>query len=330
MRADRLLSLLMLLQARGRMTAEALAAELEVCVRTIYRDLTALSASGVPVYCERGPGGGVALVEEYRTTLTGLTPDEARALFMVSIPAPLLQLGVGREFQAAMRKLSAALPASKRQEESQARQRIHLDSSWWFQSGEAVPCLPALQQAVWNDRLLRMKYRANFGAGVEQVVAPYGLAAKANLWHLVYAWGDRVRVVRVSQVVEAEVLAGTFGRPADFDLAAFWEAWCAEYELERTLYLVWLRVSPALLPHLLAEFGGREDLLQRVSPPDAGGWVTLELLFESLPAARTRLLGLGRAVEVLEPEALRNSLVDYAEQIVGFYRERSAAREEPR
>ncbi|MBN2388278.1 MAG: WYL domain-containing protein [Anaerolineales bacterium] len=319
MRADRLLSLLMLLQARGRMTAEDLAAELEVSVRTIYRDLTALSASGVPVYTERGPGGGVGLVETYRTTLTGLTPDEARALFMVSIPAPLLQLGVGREFQTAMRKLSAALPESKRQEEFQARQRIHLDSSWWFQSGEAVPCLPAMQQAVWNDRYLRMTYRSNFGAEVEQVVAPYGLVAKANLWHLVYARRGGVRVVRVSQAVAAEMLPEGFTRPADFDLAAFWEAWCSEYELDRTTYPVQVRISPALLPHLAGDFGGRTDLLAQASPPDAEGWLTLDLPFESLPAARTRLLGLGRSVEVLAPEALRKSLVDFAEQVVAFY-----------
>jgi predicted DNA-binding transcriptional regulator YafY len=320
MRADRLLSLLMLLQSRGRMTADDLAAELEVSVRTIYRDLTALSASGVPVYCERGPGGGVTMVEEYRTILTGLTPDEARALFMIGIPAPLMQLGVGQEFQAAMRKLSAALPESKRREEAQARQRIHLDSSWWFQPGDAVPSLSALQEAVWNDRWLRMKYRANFGAEVEQDVAPYGLVAKANLWHLVYAWQGSIRVVRASQVMTARVLPESFVRPPDFDLPAFWEGWCAEYEMERALYLAKVRVSPALLPYLASEYGGQSGLLMRASSPDAEGWVTLDLPFESLAVARTRLLGLGRAVEVLEPEALRLSVLDFAGQIIQRYR----------
>ncbi len=321
MRADRLLSFLMLLQTRGRMTAHDLAAELEVSERTIYRDLTALSASGVPVYAERGPGGGVALIEEYRTTLTGLTPDEARALFMMSVPAPLMQLGVGQEFKAAMLKLSAALPDSQRSEEGRARQRIHLDSSWWFQSGDAVPCLLVIQQAVWNDRKLRMKYRSNFSAEVEQAVVPYGLVAKANLWHLVYGWENVLRVVCISQVVEAEVLAEAFVRPADFDLARFWENWCAEYEMNRPSYPVRVRVSPALLPHLPNAFGDRADLLTQASPPDDEGWVTLTLPFEDIHSARGHILGFGRAVEVLEPEALRKSVVDFAEQIVGFYRE---------
>jgi predicted DNA-binding transcriptional regulator YafY len=270
----------------------------------------------------------VALVEEYRTTLTGLTPDEACALFMMSVPAPLMQLGVGQEFKAAMLKLSAALPDSRRSEEGRARQRIHLDSSWWFQSDDAVPCLPIIQQAVWNDRKLRMKYRSNFGAEVEQVVAPYGLVAKANLWHLVYGWEDVVRAVRVSLVVEAEALAEAFVRPADFDLARFWEKWCAEYETNRPSYPVRVRVSPTLLPYLPNTFGDRADLLGQASPPDAEGWVTLTLPFEDIHSARGRILGFGRAVEVLEPEPLRKSVVDFAEQIVGFYREQGRGNRE--
>src|SRR5512136_703550 len=136
MRADRLLSLLMLLQARGRMTAQELAAELEVSERTIYRDINALSASGVPVYAESGPGGGCALLDSYRTNLTGLDQDEVRALFMLSIPAPLDQLGVSQELRTALLKLSAALPDTRRGDEERTRQRIHLDSTWWFQPEE--------------------------------------------------------------------------------------------------------------------------------------------------------------------------------------------------
>ena len=154
MRADRLLSLLMLVQTRGKMTVKKLADELEVSERTIYRDITALSATGIPVYASRGPGGGVRLIEEYRTTLTGLTPDETRALFMLSIPAPLTQLGLGEKFRGALLKLSAALPDALRTDESRTRQRIHLDSSWWFQSEQQVPCLQTIQQALFQDRRL--------------------------------------------------------------------------------------------------------------------------------------------------------------------------------
>jgi predicted DNA-binding transcriptional regulator YafY len=310
MRADRLLSLLMLLQANGRMSAEHLAAELEVSVRTIYRDLIALSTSGVPVYCERGPGGGVRLVEDYRTNLTGLTADEARALFM---------LGIGHELKTAMRKLSAALPESKRLEEQQSHQRIHLDSSWWFQSKKNVPNLPVLQQAIWNDRLLNMNFCSNFGRWVEQIVAPYGLVAKANVWHLVYAWQGIVRVVRVNKIVNVKLLEEAFIRPPGFNLADFWEDWCAQIEAQPP-FVVRVRLSPQVLSDLRYTLGERYPLpnTKNISP-DPDGWLTLELNFESIQAARTSLLGLGRAVEVMEPEALRKSVIDFAEQIVEFY-----------
>ncbi len=321
MRADRLLSLLMLLQSRGAMTAHDLAAELEVSERTIYRDLTALSAAGVPVYAERGPGGGVRLIEEYRTTLTGLTPDETRALFMMNIPAPLAQLGLDAELKTALLKLSASLPETRRAEESRTRQRILLDSSWWFQSAQDVPCLQTIQQALWQDRPLRITVRWDFfNTEFEQEAEPYGLVAKTNIWHLVYGRGGSPHVVRVSQITRADLLPGTFIRPPDFDLASFWEAWCRDYESQPP-FRVRVRVAPEALPHLGDYVGDRaRGGLSPLSPPDAEGWVTLDLPFESFFAARTRLLGLGRAVEVLEPEPLRKSLVDFAEQVVDFYK----------
>jgi predicted DNA-binding transcriptional regulator YafY len=321
MRADRLLSLLILLQTRGSLTAETLASELEVSVRTIYRDLQALSTAGVPVYAERGPGGGCSLLEGYRTTLTGLTPQEARALFMLSIPAPLDQLGVSQELKAALLKLSAALPASQRGEEESSRQRIYLDSSWWFQPEEAAPCLAAIQQAVWQDRKLRLTYRADFGTLVQQTLAPYGLVAKASVWYLVYAHpsGD-VRALRVSRVAEAVILAESFQRPASFHLAEFWKAWCAEFEDNRLLYRVTARVSPELARQLPHYFGDEiHARIAQAQPPDGEGWITLSLPFESFSAARARILGFGRAIEVLQPEALRKSVIDFAAQIVDFY-----------
>ena len=324
MRADRLISLLLLLQTRGRMTARELADELEVSERTIYRDITALGVTGVPVYAERGPGGGCELLESYRTNLTGLTPQEARALFMLNIPAPLDQLGVTQELKAALLKLSAALPASRRSEEERSRQRIHLDSSWWFQADEAVPCLPSIQQALWQDNKLHLAYRADFGTQVQQIVAPYGLVAKASVWYLVYAHptGD-VRALQVSRVTEAAILEESFERPADFDLADFWKGWCTKFEEGRFRYIVTARVSPelaALLPYYFGD--GFQALLPEASPPDTKGWITLTLPFESLTAARARVLGFGRAVEVLEPEALRKSVIDFAEQITMFYHDK--------
>jgi predicted DNA-binding transcriptional regulator YafY len=317
MRADRLLSLLMLLQTRGTLTAQTLAAELEVTERTIYRDVTALSASGVPVYTERGPGGGITLVEDYRTNLTGLNPAEVRALFMLSIPAPLDQLGVGAELRTALLKLSAALPNSRRADESTARQRIHLDAAWWFQPEEPLVHLKTIQAALWGDRKLDLVYRSDFGADVAMVIAPYGLVAKASVWYLVGAREDHLRVLRISKLRQASLRAEKFERPPGFDLPAFWKTWCEEFESSRPQYPVTLRVSPTLVK-ILAE--NRPESLS--SPPalEKDGWQTLTLTFESLEAARARILGYGGAVEVLAPLALRKSVSDFASQVAAVYR----------
>jgi predicted DNA-binding transcriptional regulator YafY len=350
MRADRLLSLLLLLQARGRMTAQELAEELEVSERTIYRDIDALSTAGVPVYADRGPGGGYALLDSYRTNLTGLTEDEVRALFMLSIPAPLAELGVDRELKMALLKLSAALPATRRHDEEQARQRIHLDSGGWFETREPVPHLQTLQRAVWQDRKLHLTYRLRFEAQAEWLVEPYGLVAKANVWHLVCAREGHLRVYRVSQVLEAGISDEGFERPAGFDLAAFWRAWCAEVEENRPYYPVLVRVAPELVPWLPHYFGEpiREEIVRArgarsqstcsergraqstrtrstlaqsagAGSPDAQGWLTVTLPFETLHEARERLLGFGGAVEVLAPVALRKSVLDFARQTIARY-----------
>jgi len=322
MRADRLLSLLMLLQTRGRMTAQKLADELEVSVRTIYRDIDALSAAGIPIYAERGPGGGCELIDSYRTSLTGLSGDEVRALFMLSVPAPLDELGVSQELKAALLKLAAALPAARRQDEERVRQRIHLDWAGWGPSEEPVPHLQTVHQAVWEDRRLRLTYRLRLGTQVEveRVVDPYGLVAKAGVWHLVHASDGHLRVHRVSRLLDAHITDERFQRPADFDLAAYWEAWCAEQEENRPYYPVAARVAPALVPVLPLYFGDRiRDAIAQAGPPDAEGWITLTLPFERLEDARERVLGFGRAVEVLEPLELRRSVIDFANQIADFY-----------
>jgi predicted DNA-binding transcriptional regulator YafY len=231
-----------------------------------------------------------------------------------------MQLGMGSTFKGALLKLSASLPERQRADESRTRQRIHLDSSWWFQSRQQVPCLQTLQQALWQDRCLRIKVRWDFfNTEFEQEAEPYGLVAKANIWYLVYGCGGSPKVTRVSQIVEAELTPEGFTRPPGFELEAFWKAWCREYESQPP-FCARVRVSPEALP-LLGEYLGdraRAQLSQRPAP-DRDGWVTLEVPFESFVVARTRLLGLGRAVEVLEPQALRRSLIDFAEQIVKFY-----------
>jgi predicted DNA-binding transcriptional regulator YafY len=326
MRADRLLSILMLLQARGPMTAAALAQELEVSVRTIYRDMDALSAAGVPVYADRGPGGGFALLDRYRTTLTGLTEAEVRALFMLSVPEPLAQLGVRDELRAALRKLSASLPAGRRPDEELVRQRIHLDSVWWFQGGEPVPHLPTVQQAVWEDRRLCVTVRLPFQTDVERLVEPYGLVAKAGVWYMVNARRGHIRVHRLSHLVDARLTDEPFVRPPDFDLRSFWNEWCTDHEANRPSLLVRVRVSPALLAELPLHFGEPiRATMAAAGAPDEEGWVVLDLPFETIYDARTHILGFGRAVEVLAPLALRRSVIDHATQITRLYASQQAS-----
>jgi predicted DNA-binding transcriptional regulator YafY len=320
MRADRLLSILMLLQARGRITARQLACELEVSERTIYRDLDALSAAGVPVYAERGPGGGCALLEGYRTTLTGLTQDQVRALFMLSIPAPLAELGVSQDLRAALQKLAAALPVARRGEEERVRQRIHLDPVGWPEREEPVPFLRAVQQAVWEDRRLFLAYRLPFDAQAEWLLDPYGLVAKGGAWYLVAAREGYVRALRLSGVVAVRRSDETFERPAGFDLAGWWQQWCADAEANRPSLAVEALVTPGLLPHLVRQFGDQMKQAGSGSAPgEQEGWIAVSLSFESLEAAREQILGYGRACQVLAPRVLRESVLDYARQIVALY-----------
>lgn len=322
MRADRLLSLLMLLQTRGKMTALELAEALEVSERTIYRDIEALSASGVPVYGDPGRNGGFDLLERYRTDLTGLNESELQALWMLSIPAPLVDLGVSQDLQAALLKISAALPASQRQHPARVRQRFHLDSNWWQQGQEPVPHLRTIEKAVWQDQRLLIHYRPFFLTQIEQVVDPYGLVAKAGVWYLVYAQHGSPRAQRVSSLREVCLLDESFVRPQDFDLVSFWKGWCIERERLHANYIVQVRVAAHFVPELPMHFGERIQVqMNAACPQEPDGAITLQLAYENLHAARAHLLGLGNGVEVLEPLALRLSLQDYARQVLSVYSE---------
>jgi len=320
MRADRLLSLIMLLETRGKMTARQLSEKLEVSERTIYRDLTALNTAGIPVYTEGGPGGGISLIESYHTDLTGLSPGEVQALAMLNIPEPLVKLGVAPDLKAALLKLSAAMPTAGRSAEVHTRQRIHLDASWWFQLEEPLPHLETIQQALWNNQMLEITFLGDFNTSLTQTIAPYGLVAKTNIWYLVLARDDHMNVIRVSRVTAAHPLEHTFTRPADFDLPAFWDAWCREYEANRPRFTVTVLVAPVLakiLPWLLEH--DHYDALNAPPTLYKENWQITTLTFNSFEAARTRLLGFGRAVEVIEPLALRMSILDHARQIVNLY-----------
>ena len=218
MRADRLLSLLLLLQTRGRMTARELAECLEVSERTIYRDIEALSSAGIPLYTEPGPGGGCELIDGYQTKLTGLTRAEVRALFLLKVSGPLADLGLSQVLEDAQLKLSAVLPPAFRSDAIQVRQRIHMDTSL----PEPSHCIPSyltlLQEAIWQDRTLCLSYDRHTG----KLVDPYGLVSRARTWYLVGAVEGEMRILRVSRIRAVEMTEQHFTRPAEFDLAAYW------------------------------------------------------------------------------------------------------------
>ena len=334
MRADRLVSLVLLLQARGRVTGRALAAELGVSVRTVYRDLEALGAAGVPVITESGPGGGCRLLDGYRFPLRGLRPEEAEALLILGVPTALADLGLGRAMSAAQRQIqvtSGAAPGAL----------VHLDLPRWFGSQEEVPCLRDLARALRLGRMLRLAYRPADGredearvagppaaeprAAGPRVVGPLGLVNKAGSWYLVArpgAGGGDPRVFRAGRIGSAVVLAEPFSRPPGFDLAEFWARWSAEFEASRPRIAVTLRASPGALAALPEVFGAAAGpALAAALPPDAGGWRVVTLSFEHEGAAAYRLAGFGDQVEVLSPLPVRDRLVVIARQILSRYGE---------
>ena len=322
MRADRLISILMLLQTNGRMTADDLAERLEVSPRTIYRDLDALSGAGVPVYAERGPNGGCMLMESYRTNLTGLNEKEVQALFMFTVPGLLADLGADKASEAAMLKLMASLPAPFQQDAAFVQKRLHLDPGAWFQSEEEVPYLSLVQTAVWQNQRLRLNYRRGDGQWVKRLIDPYGLVAKASVWYVVGGIrGEKIQVYRVSRIMDAELTGSNFERPADFDLAAYWQSWRDQFEARQNRLLVQLRVPPTSGPLLALVFGEGivAALLTAPSAEDTAGNVLLSVTFDSLETACRQLLGLGTAVDVISPPELRQHLFDRAQQAVQQY-----------
>lgn len=320
MRADRLLSLLLLLQSRGRMTAGELARRLEVSERTVYRDISALGSAGVPVYAERGPGGGCMLMEGYRTNLTGLTGDEARTLFMAGASRALADLGLGQALEAALLKLFAALPAAQRQDAERARQRLHLDPAGWNQAEEEVPHLKVIQEAVWQERRLRLTHRRGDGEVVERVVDPLGLVAKASIWYLVSTVEGEMRVFRVSRTLVATMLDEPSARPDGFDLVRFWNAWRDDFKASLPKYPVLVRVAPDLAADLPQHY--RDNMWTYVGEPGAAGpdgWVLMRVVFETEDIALTHIIGFGARMEVLEPPELRDRIIRLAESIASYY-----------
>ncbi len=317
MRADRLLSIMLLLQVNQRITTRELAERLEVAERTIHRDMDALGAAGVPIVAERGSGGGWSLLEEYRTNLTGLNEAEIQALFLAQPARVLSDLGLHRAADAARIKLQAALPAMARHDAEHTRQRIHIDGAGWSQAREPVPFLPTIQEAVWQDRKLLLKYQRADDTTVERQVDPLGLVAKGSIWYLIARVDDSIRTYRISRVQNAEIASQTFVRAPDFDLAAYWEASSAQFRANLPQYPATIRIETSLYEYMRAV--GRYARVVSAGPPDECGWMVLEMLFEGEHNACEHVLSFGPRIEVLAPARLRELVIEAARQIIAHY-----------
>ncbi|MFF4818135.1 helix-turn-helix transcriptional regulator [Kitasatospora sp. NPDC001309] len=317
MRASRAIALLLLLQHRRSMTAADLAAELEVSERTVQRDVAALAEAGVPVYAERGRGGGYRLVDGYRTRLTGLERTEAAVLHLAGLPGPLRDMGLAGQALAARLKVAAALgdaPAA-------AAQRFHLDAPAWFREAGTPPLLAEVSRAVWEDRVLHARYAARGGTR-QRRLEPYGLVLKAGQWYVAArSPSGRIGSYRVDRFETAEAGEERFDRDPDFDLAAYWDEAARAFTRTMLRERALVRLSPWAVANLAAllEATAAADALATAGPPDAEGWVTVTLPVEDQEIGYLELLRLGPEAEALGPPELRARLAEATRRAAALY-----------
>ena len=320
MRASRLLCILTTLQARGRATATELATASRVSLRTIYRDIDALSSAGIPVYSERGSDGGYRLLDGYRTQLNGLSAKEAEALFMTGLTGPAADLGLGTVMAAAQNKLLSAMPPQFRAGAEQMRARFHLDAPAWFAQGEQPTHLPFVADAVWAQRLIRIRYQS-WKAEKNRIVEPLGLVLKGGAWYLVGRVDGDARTYRISRILDLAVLDQRFDRPKVFDLAAYWQASTQRLEAELHRNVATIRLSPWGVKMLEALTSPYVRAATRISPEvDADGRRTAVMPVGSIRQACVDLLKFGVDAEVLEPPELRAKMAEVAAGMSMIYR----------
>ncbi|MCF2532371.1 helix-turn-helix transcriptional regulator [Yinghuangia soli] len=339
MRASRLLSVLLTLQTRGQVTAQELADELEVSVRTVYRDIESLSAAGIPVYAERGPAGGYRLLDGFRTKINGLTADEADSLMLTGLPGPAAELGLGAVVASAQLKLMAGLAPELRERAARAGERFHLDTVGWYHAAENSPHLADAANAVWHGRRIRITYRRWGGKVSPRVVEPYGLVLKAGVWYLVARAVEAApaagpgesgqsgeprraeRTYRIGRILELEALDESFERDPAFALADYWAAWSEEFETNLYTVPAMVRLSPRARAAVGTLFGALRErvVAETASAPDDAGWVRAVLPLESVQFGALDLLRLGPEAEVLGPPELRRIIEEYARSVVAMY-----------
>ncbi len=316
MRADRLLSTLLLLQANGKMTVRQLARRLEVSQRTAYRDLEALSTAGVPVLALRGSRGGWQLDEEWRTEVPGLDEGELRA-FLMAQPRIIGDAPLAAAAERALDKLMAAMPVSLRARAAFIRQRLYVDTAGWRGATENLSFLPIVQDAVSRDRKLSIGYRKPDGQLAERTIDPLGLVAKGMSWYLVANTAEGFRTFRVSRIEKATLLDSPCERPHDFDLAAYWKTSTDKFRESRKRYSVTVRLEPRAAEEL-QRWHVTKPVLSDVADPE--GWVTLRAEFDDEEHACFIAQALGGRAEVLEPAALRERVLASAAAVIARLR----------
>jgi predicted DNA-binding transcriptional regulator YafY len=310
----------MLLETRGRMSARALAGLLEISVRTLHRDVDQLAAAGVPIFAERGRAGGFRLLEGWKTTLTGLTPGEAQAVFMSGLAGPAAELGLGGDVESARLKLLSSLPSAWRDDAQRITSRFHLDPIAWYRQSDPVPHLATVADAVWSGRELALRYESWKGTA-ERVVSPLGLVLKAGAWYLVAAIDGQPRTYRIASIQTASSLERAVKRPANFQLAAYWENSTRRLESDLHTGQATLLATPAGLKALCGLSRAVADAIVKTpaAPPRGDGRTKVTIPIETVENTTAQLLGLSPQIEVLQPAALRRALLERLRKIGGLY-----------
>jgi len=321
MRGDRLLSILLCLQSHRKMTTSELAARLEVSERTIHRDMEALSTAGIPVYAERGSSGGWTLMDGYRTNLTGLHTDEMMSLLLAHPSQTLSELGLHKEYDSALLKLLASLPQTLQDDAEFVRERIHVDGAGWNTGGNSSAWLPLVQEAVWEAKQLMIHYPSSSQPDVtERTIEPLGLVVKGNAWYVAARTLEGTnRTYRISRIEHASKSEQSFDRPADFNLAAYWDASVQNFKTNLPRYEATIQVHSAVLTRI--EYARFATILHKEPVNDKPQWSTARIQFDTLESAASYLLGYGPDAVVIAPQELRDLVLRQAEAIVKAYQE---------
>jgi predicted DNA-binding transcriptional regulator YafY len=324
MRAERLISILMALQRNPALTAGELASRVEVSIRTIFRDVDALSSMGVPVYTEPGRNGGIRLMEGYSSDLTGLSSGEAEALALIASPASMGVRELATPTRTALDKLAAAVPSMHQLRAQHARGRLLFDTKPWFRSMAASPFLDRLRVAIWKDECIRIAYERSNREFRDYDVDPYALVVKVDTWYLIGRVKGETRVFRVSRLQTLEETQRTFVRDKAFDLQKFWYAWCERFEKNPpNTFPVEIKTSAKARRHLLARGHWFRTAIEPLA--NARGWqvVTLDMQMEDF--ALRLLFELGTEAEVIHPVKLRRKLRSMAERVLAATDEEATA-----